>query len=118
MFAVTVSEDSMPRPTLISQALHDLMDDVAYHAVNLTRSAFDLVCLLALGMVVYTSSIDSANAGLGARPMFGVQASVEGTHGAAINSSHAPSSCSLTNDLLSAEHRTCITAMVLEPYGI
>ena len=108
----------MPSPTLISQAVHDLMDDVAYHAVNLTHSAFDLICLLALGMVVYASSIDSANAGLGSRPMFGVQASIEGTHGVAINSSHAPSSCSLTNDLLPSAHRTCITAMVLEPYGI
>ena len=59
----------MPRETLMSQAVHDLMDDVAYHAVNLAHGAFDLVCLLALGMIVYASSIDSANAGLGARPM-------------------------------------------------
>ena len=45
-------------------------------------------------------------------------ASIEGRHGVAVNSSHAPTSCSLTNDLLASDHRTCITAMVLEPYGI
>ena len=105
-------------PSLISQAFHDLADDVVYHAVNLAHGTFDLVCLLALGLVVYASSIDAANAGLGARPIFGVQASIDATHGAAINSSHAPSSCSLTNDLLPSIHRSCITAMVLEPIGI
>ncbi len=108
----------MPRPNLFSQAIHDLVDDVAYHCVNLAHGAFDLVCLLALGLVVYTSSIDAANVGLGARPMFGVQASIDGSHGVAVNSSHAPSSCSLTNDLLPSADRSCITAMVLEPIGI
>ena len=108
----------MPRPNLISAAFHDLVDDIAYHAVNLTHGVFDLVCLLALGMVVYASSIDAANAGLGGRPPFGVQATIDATHGAAVNSSHAPTSCSLTNDLLSSAHRSCITASVLEPIGI
>ena len=116
----------MPRPNLISAAFHDLVDDIAYHAVNLTHGVFDLVCLLALGMVVYASSIDAANAGLGGRPPFGVQATIDATHGAAVNSthgaavssSHAPTSCSLTNDLLSSAHRSCITATVLEPIGI
>ncbi len=108
----------MPRPNVISQAAHDLIDDVAYHAVNLANGALELVCLLAVGMVVYASSIDSANAGLSARPMFGVQASIDASLGVAVNADHAPSSCSLTNDLLPAAHRTCITALVLEPYGI
>lgn len=108
----------MPRPSPISQAFHDLADDLAYHAVNLTHGVFDLVCLLALGMVVYASSLDAANAGLGSRPLFGVQASIDGSHGAAVTSSHAPTSCSLTNDLLPSQHRSCITAMVLEPLNI
>ena len=108
----------MPRPTSTTNVLQDLFDDIGYHAVNLATGAFDLICLVALGLVVYASSIDAANAGLGGRPMFGVQARIEATHGAAINSSHAPTSCSLTNDLLPATHRTCITAMVLEPIGI
>ena len=108
----------MPRQTLISSALHDYADDIGYHAVNLVRGAFDLICLLALGLVVYASSIDAANAGLGARPLFGVQASIDASHGAAVNASHAPSSCSLTNDLLPFAHRSCITAMVLDPAGI
>ena len=108
----------MPRPTLISQAFHDLADDLAYHAVNVAHGAFDLVCLLALGLVVYASSIDAANAGFTGRPLFGVQARIDAAHGAALNSSHAPSSCSLTNDLLPSDHRSCITAMVLEPIGI
>ena len=111
-------QPSLISPNLISSVFGDFVDDVTYHAVNLMHGAFDLVCLLALGLVVYASSIDAANAGLGSRPMFGVQATVDGTHGAAVNSSHAPSSCSLTNDLLASAHRSCITAMVLEPIGI
>lgn len=107
----------MPRPSLISDALADLVDDVAYHAVNLAHGAFDLICLLALGLIVYASSIDTASASLDGRPMFGVQASAQGHPGAAINPSHAPTSCSLTNDLLAGDHHTCITAMVLVPIG-
>ena len=111
-------EDKMPRPSPISEAFRDLVDDVAYRAVNLAHGTFDLICMLALGLVVYSTSIDAANAGFENRPMFGVQAKVDGRHGAAVNSSHAPTSCSLTNDLLPSDHRTCITAMVLEPIGL
>ncbi len=100
----------MPRPSLISSAFRDHVDDIAHHAVNLTHGVFDLVCMLALGLVVFASSFDTAsldagNAGLTGRPLFAVQAS------------QSPSSCSLTNDLLPAAHRSCITAMVLEPIG-
>jgi hypothetical protein len=110
----SMSEDKMPRPTF----LRDLADDAVYHAVNLAHGAFDLLCLVALGLVVYASSIDVANAGLGSRPLFGVQANVAATHGAAVNPSHAPSSCSLTNDLLASPHQSCIISLILEPTDI
>ncbi len=108
----------MPRSNLISLAFRDLIDDVTYHVVGLAHGAFDLVCLLALGSVIYVSSIDTADAGLGVRPMFGIQASMDGSLGASVSSSHAPSSCALTNDLLASDHRSCITAMLLVPVGI
>ena len=108
----------MLRSNLISLAFRDLIDDVAYHAVGLAHGAFNLICLLALGSVIYVSSIDSADAGLGVRPMFGIQASVDGSFGALVSSSHAPSSCGLTNDLLASDHRSCITATLLDPIGI
>ena len=108
----------MPRSTPISDAVHDLFDDLTYHAVGLAHGAFDLTCLLAVGLVVYASSIDSANAGLRARSLDSVQASIVTPQGLALNSSQAPTSCSLANDHLASADRSCITAMVLKPYGI
>jgi hypothetical protein len=105
----------MPRSTLFMSAVRDLGDDIAYHVVGLAHGAFDLMCVLALGMLVYASGIDTANAGLQGRPMFGVQASIDGTNGVGVTSSHAPTSCSLTNDLLPSGHNDCITAVVLDP---
>ncbi len=107
----------MPRSTLLSQAIQDVADDVVYHAVNIAHGVFELICLTAVGLVVYASSIDPANAGLGGRALFGVQAAIEVNPGSAVNASHAPTSCGLTNDLLASDHRSCITAMMLEPLG-
>ena len=104
----------MPRVSLLRSALCDLGDDIAHHGMSLAHGAFDLTCVLALGLLVYATGIDSADAGQGARPLFGVQARIDATPGAAVNSSHAPTSCGLTNDLLASPHRDCITAMVLD----
>ncbi len=105
----------MSRSNMFTSAVRDLGDDIAYHAMGLAHGAFDLVCVMALGLVVYATGIDEANAGLQGRPMFGVQASIDGTTGIGVSSSHAPTSCSLTNDLLASAHGDCITAMVLDP---
>ena len=99
-------------------AFRELADDIAYHTGNLLHRAFDLTCLLALGLLVYVTGIDPANAGLRSRPLFGVQASIAGSVGVAVNASHAPTACGLTNDLLPAAHRSCTNAMMLEPAKI
>ena len=105
----------MSQPTLFKAALGDLGADIAFHAANLLHHAFDAVCLLALGFLIYGTSIDPASAGLHSRPQFGVSARIAGTAGVAVNSSHAPTACSLTNDLLASAHRSCTHAMILEP---
>ena len=105
----------MSQSNPIQAALCDLCDDIAYHAVNLAHGAFDLLCLLTLGALVYASGIDAADAGLQGRAMFGVRASIEAQGGPALSASPAPTSCTLTNDLLSADHSSCIQTLVLEP---
>ncbi len=107
----------MSRANLITEAFHDLSDDIADRAVRLAHGTFDLICLTALGLVVYASTIGAADAGLHGRPIFGVQAAIEGAAGVAVTASHAPTSCGLTNDLLASAHRDCITALVLQPMG-
>ena len=108
----------MPRSTLFKVALADLVDDIGFHAANLVHRAFDAVCLLALGLMIYVTSLDPANAGLHSRPTFGVQAQIAGSVGVAVNASHAPTSCYLTNDLLPASHRSCTHALLLVPTDI
>ena len=108
----------MSQPNLFKAALADLGEDIAFHAGNLLHRAFDAVCLLALGLLIYVTSIDPASAGLHSRPLFGVSARIAVSVGVAVNSSHAPTACSLTNDLLSAAHRSCTHAMILEPLDI
>ncbi len=105
----------MPRSNLLKDALSDLGEDIAFHAGSLVHRAFDGLVLLALGLLVYVSTIDTASAGLHGRVMFGVRAEVSGTVGIIVNASQAPSSCHLTNDLLPSEHRSCTQAMILEP---
>ncbi len=108
----------MSRSSLFKDALSDLGEDIAFHAGNLLHRAFDGLCLLALGLLIYVTGIDPANAGLHSRPLFGVQASIAGSVGVAINASHAPSSCGLTNDLLPSTHRSCTHALMLDPAEI
>ena len=103
---------------LFKDALSDLGDDIAYHATNVVRWVFDVLSLLALGLLCYVTSIDTANAGLHSRPIFGVHAHIAGSVGVAVNASHAPTSCHMTNDLLDAAHRSCTEAMILEPANI
>ena len=105
----------MPRPNLITLAVRDLCDDIAYHAMGVAHGVFDFACVVALGLLVYASGLEPADAGLQNRPMFGVQANIEGSQGVAVSPSQAPTSCSLTNDLLSSDHNDCITALVLDP---
>lgn len=95
--------------------LREFVEDVAYHAGNLVHRAFDLLCLLAMGMLIYVSGIDSANADQHRHPIFGVQASITGAAGLAVTASHAPTACSLTLDLLPSRHQSCITTLILEP---
>ena len=108
----------MSQPDPFKAALVDLGEDIAFHAGNLLHRAFDAVCLLALGLLIYVTSIEPASAGLHSRPLFGVSARIAVSVGVAVNSSHAPTACSLTNDLLSAAHRSCTHAMILEPLDI
>lgn len=96
----------------------ELGEDVIWHGTRLVQSSLDLVTLAVLGTLIYLSSFDPASAGLKGRPMFGVQARADGAAGVVLTSSHAPTSCGLTNDLLASDHRSCITAMVLEPSDI
>lgn len=108
----------MSRPNPFKDALIDLGDDIAYHAGNLLHRAFDLLFLLALGLLIYVTSIDPANAGLEGRALFGVQARIAGSVGVAVNSSHAPTSCHLNNDLLASPNRSCTQALILQPMDI
>lgn len=100
-----------------SGILRELGEDVAYYAGALIHRAFDLTCLLALGLLVYVSGIDSANADQHRRPIFGIQASIAGTPGLAVTSSHAPTACNLTLDLFNSPHHSCIQSMILDPIG-
>jgi hypothetical protein len=113
-----LQEVRMSRSNPLKEALLDLGDDIAYHAGNLLHRAFDLIFLLALGLLIYVTSIDPANAGFEGRAIFGVQARIAGTAGVAVNSSHAPTSCHLTNDLRASPNRSCTQALILQPMDI
>lgn len=108
----------MRLPEGLRNFLADLGEDVVWHGTRLVQGSLDLVTLAVLGTLIYLNSFDPASAGLKGRPMFGVQARADGAAGVVLTSSHAPTSCGLTNDLLASDHRSCITAMVLEPSDI
>lgn len=102
----------------ISQALADFGDDVLWHLTRFAQGSMDLVTLAIVGGLIYLATLDAASAGLQGRAMFGVQATADGIAGVALASSHAPTSCGLTNDLLATDHRSCLHALVLEPAAI
>ena len=105
----------MARDTFMQDVLADLGEDISFHLGALLHRAFDGVCLLALGLLIYASGIDQADAGMHRHIEFTVEARIDGQAGAAVNSSHAPSFCSLNNDLMPTLHRSCTTALELEP---
>jgi hypothetical protein len=90
----------MPRAIVI-QAARDLVDDIAYHAMTVTHAAFDLACVLALGLLVYASGIDSA---ADPRPMADVQAHAN---------DEAVPTCQMETDISALPQGDCITAVVL-----
>ena len=104
----------MPKPSL----LRDFAEDLAYLSGNLIHRTFDLTCLLAFGMLIYVTGIDSANAGQNRIPIFGIHASIAATAGLAVSPSHAPTACSLTLDLLPSRHRSCTQALILDPVSL
>ena len=93
-------------------------EDMLWHLTRLAQGSIDLVTLAVVGALICLTSLDGASAGLHDRPMFAVQASVAAGAGVALASSHAPTSCGLTNDLLAFAHRSCVHALVLEPAAI
>ncbi|MGV8988650.1 MAG: hypothetical protein ACOH2H_20495 [Cypionkella sp.] len=100
------------------QRLGVFLAEIGEDATRWAQTGIDLATLLIIGTLIYLTSLDPAAAGLHGRPMFGVGARMEGVAGVTLTSSHAPSSCGLTNDLLASAHRSCIDAMVLEPAAI
>jgi hypothetical protein len=108
----------MSRSNPFKDAMADVADEVAFGLGNLLSWALDVTCLLALGLLIYSTGIDTANAGLHGRPIFGVQASIAGRGGAAVNASHAPTSCHMNNDLLASANRSCTHALILRPLDI
>lgn len=101
-----------------SEGLKAYFDDMGEDVVRIAQAGMDVITVLILGTLIYLTSLDAASASLHGRPMFGVGASMAGVAGIALTSSHAPSSCGLTNDLLDVAHRSCIVALVLEPAEI
>lgn len=101
-----------------SEGLSVYIGDIAEDAVGIAQSGMDVFTVLILGTLICLTNLDAASASLHGRPMFGVGASMAGAAGIALTSSHAPSSCGLTNDLLDVAHRTCIEALVLDPAEI
>lgn len=91
----------MPR-SLTTQAIRDLADDIAYHAMAVTHAAFDFACVVAVALLVVATGID-ANA-VAERPLPDAQASMIGPP--------APT-CAPNPDKLAAPDRDCITAVVL-----
>ena len=104
--------------TEISQRLAEFGEDVLWHLTRFAQGSLDLATLAMVGVLITLASLDAADAGLHGRPMFAVQATAEAVAGAALASSHAPTSCGLTNDLLASAHRSCVRALVLEPAAI
>lgn len=98
--------------------LAEFGEDTLWHATRLAQGSLDLVTLAVAGLLIYLTTFNAAEAGLHSRPLFGVQASAGGVAGVALSSSHAPTSCGLTNDLLASAHRSCIDTLVLEPAAI
>lgn len=90
----------MPR-AIMTQAARDLVDDIAYHAMTVTHAAFDLACVLAFGLLVYSSGVDTAAA---PRPMADVQAHA--------NDDMTPA-CPVETDHSALAHSDCITSVVL-----
>ncbi len=108
----------MTRNMVFGEFLTDLGEDVVWHLTRAAQGSLDLVTIALVGGLIYLTSLDPAAAGLHGRPMFAVGASVQGSVGIELTSSHAPTSCGLTNDLLASPHRSCAAAMVLEPAAI
>ena len=99
----------------ISDGLAEIAEDLLWHLTRVAQGSMDLATLAIVGVLIYLTSIDAAAAGLHGRPLFAVQAKAEVIAGVALAASHAPTSCGLTNDLLSSAHRSCTAALVLEP---
>ena len=91
--------------------------EVAGRVTGLLQRAFSLICLFVLGTLLYVTSIDPARASFEGRVLFGVAAQMQARVGVSANIGHAPTACSLTLDLLPADHSSCTESMVLEPAG-
>ena len=91
----------MPR-SLTTQAIRDLADDIAYHAMAVTHAAFDFACVVALALLVVATGLDTT--AVAERPLPDAQASMIGPP--------APT-CAPNPDKLAAPDRDCITAVVL-----
>jgi hypothetical protein len=89
----------MPR-TFLTQAARDLVEDIAYHAVTVTHAAFDLTCVVALGLLVYASGVDTAPV---PRPLADVQAHAD---------DNGPT-CPTDTQISALPQGDCITAVVL-----
>ena len=89
----------MPR-TSLTQAARDLAGDIAYHAVTVIHAAFDLACVVALGLLVFASGVDT---GAAPRPLADVQAHAD---------DRAPT-CPPNTQISALPQGDCITAVVL-----
>jgi hypothetical protein len=91
----------MPRPNTLILAARDLCDDVAYHGLNLVHGAFDLTCVVALGLFVFATG--QAETSPPPSPALQITSSLV-----------APPamSCTQTADATQPE---CITSLVLTP---
>lgn len=98
----------MPGSRLFSEALRDLVDDLAYHGENLVQGAFDFVCLMALGAAVYAASLDNG------APAFGADLDVQASTAApaALPALGAATCVALTEAAPALDHG-CITSQVL-----
>lgn len=108
----------MTRNVLSNDYLVELSEDVIWHLARFGQGSMDLVTLLLIGGLVSFTTLHAAEAGSHRRPMFGVSAQLQGSAGIALTSSHAPTSCALTNDLLASPHSSCTAALMLTPAAI
>lgn len=102
----------------VTESLAEFGEDMLWHLTRIAQGSIDLVTLALVGVLIYLTTINAAEAGMHGRPLFAVQARIEGTAGVAVASSHAPTSCGLNNDLLASAHRSCTHALLLEPADI